>query len=110
MTRDEFSRLVAEVFERIEGLNRTKGVEYAGEQDALANFKRHADALDLTPEQIWAVYASKHWDAIISYVRRGGVLSEPIDGRILDEILYLCLLLGLVRERVPEPIEEGRLS
>lgn len=84
---------------KIVELNRTKGHDYAGQDDALSNFKKHAAELGLTPEQIWGVYAGKHWDAITTYVREGDVKSEPIDGRILDEILYLYLLLGLVRER-----------
>ena len=83
MTRDEFTKLLNVKHEDIVRINQTKGVEYAGEEDALDNFKRHAQALDLRPEQVWAVYASKHWDAIISYVRRGTVLSEEgIEGRI----------------------------
>jgi hypothetical protein len=107
MDRNEFGGLLVEVHERISALNQTKGVEYAGHDDALENFKRHASALGLKPEQIWAVYASKHWDAIISYVRTGAVLSEPIEGRILDCVLYLCLLLGLERERMAPEIGPG---
>jgi hypothetical protein len=100
VTRDEFTALMAAKHEELVTINRTKGVEYAGNADALDNFKRHAEELDLQPEQVWAVYASKHWDAIISYVRRGRVLSEEgIEGRIDDAILYLYLLLGLVREK-----------
>ena len=97
MNRDEFTKLINDKHEQLVHINKTKGVEYAGEDDALDNFKRHAQELDLRPEQVWAVYASKHWDAIMSYVRRGGVLSdETIEGRIDDAILYLYLLLGLV--------------
>jgi hypothetical protein len=31
-------------------------------------------------------------------VREGGVLSEPIEGRIQDAVLYLLLLRGLVED------------
>ena len=99
MNREEFTKLMADKHEELVRINRTKGVEYAGEEDALDNFKRHARELDLRPEQVWAVYASKHWDAIMSYVRTGTVLSdEGIEGRIDDAILYLYLLLGLVED------------
>jgi hypothetical protein len=98
MTRDEFLHFMAKNQEQIVALNRTKGQDYAGDEDALDNFKRHAAELGLAPEQIWAVYASKHWDAIMTFVRKGDVASEPIEGRLLDVILYCHLLLGLVAE------------
>ena len=97
MNREEFTKLMEVKHLELLQINQTKGNEYAGEADALDNFKRHAQALDLRPEQVWAVYAGKHWDAIMSYCRRGHVLSdEGIEGRIDDAILYLYLLLGLV--------------
>jgi hypothetical protein len=98
MTRDDFLKFMAANQEKIVALNRTKGHDYAGEEDALDNFKRHAAELGLAPEQIWAVYASKHWDAIMTFVRKGDVASEPIEGRLLDVILYCHLLLGLIAE------------
>lgn len=99
MRREDFLALLESEHEKIVQLNRTKGSDYAGDEDALANFKLHAGQLGLTPEQIWAVYAGKHYDAILTYVREGDVKSEPVEGRILDMILYLYLLLGLVREK-----------
>jgi hypothetical protein len=85
-------------FQTLTEINRTKGHDYAGEEDALANFKRHAAELDLRPEQIWAVYAAKHWDAVITYCREGDVASEPIEGRLHDVLLYCFLLLALLEE------------
>ena len=46
----------------------------------------------------------KHWDALSQYVRDIGngtrrVLSEPIESRIDDLILYLCLFKAMLRER-----------
>jgi hypothetical protein len=99
MTRNEFQELMRKQFERLLEINSTKGHDYASDDDALDNFKRHAAGLGLTPEQIWAVYASKHWDSIITYCREGAVASEPIEGRIDDCLLYLFLLRGLVAEK-----------
>lgn len=110
MTRDEFTKLMNETFAEIKELHESKGREYAGDEDSLDNFKRHAKNLGLKPEHIWAVYASKHFDAIISYVRNGGVLSnESIEGRIDDLILYALLLKGIVKEKgqaVPPDINQ----
>lgn len=98
MNRTDFLALMDRHFAAITEINRTKGADYAGDQDALSNFKRHAEHLGLTPEQIWAVYGSKHWDAVITYCKTGAVKSEPIEGRLHDVILYCFLLLGLIDE------------
>lgn len=100
MTREEFQQMMRSDFEEVLKLNNTKGEDYAGKADALLNFKRGAaqSGERATPDQIWWVYANKHWDAITTYCWAGGVKSEPIEGRLLDLILYAYLLLGLVRE------------
>jgi hypothetical protein len=99
MNRVDFQELTRKHFNEIMGLNTTKGHDYAGDSDALANFKSAAKRLDLTPEQVWAVYADKHWSAIMTYCAEGEVASEPIEGRIHDVILYCFLQLGLIEER-----------
>ena len=66
--------------------------------DALSNFKDAAYRLGLTPEQVWSVYADKHWQAIMTFCGKGQVESEPIEGRLRDVILYSFLLLGLIEE------------
>jgi hypothetical protein len=99
MTRDEFMDLMEHEFAAIRAMNATKGHDYAGDEDALANFKSASVRLGITPEQVWAVYADKHWSAVMTYCKEGAVQSEPIEGRITDAILYLFLLRGLVEEK-----------
>jgi hypothetical protein len=98
MDSSEFGNMMTDEFHRVLALQMAKGRDYAREDDALANFKTQAAALDLTPEQVWAVFAGKHWAAIMAYAREGDVKSEPIEGRIHDLILYGFLLLAMVRE------------
>lgn len=98
LNRTQMTELIRDEAERLVALNTTKGEEYAGNADALSNFKRRAHELGITPFQVWAVLAGKHWDAIESYCKTGEVLSEPIEGRIRDLVLYNLLLLGLVTE------------
>lgn len=99
MNREEFQALMQRHYETIVDTNSKKGADYAGDQDALASFKKAAERLGLTPEQVWAVYGDKHWSAIMTFCREGDVKSEPIEGRIIDVILYGFLLLGLIEEK-----------
>ena len=93
MTREDFMGYRHKVIntEASELLN-TKGKDYSANDDHFDNFKRQAEALGLKPEQVWAVYASKHWDAIMSFVRTGALASETIESRLLDLRNYLDLL------------------
>ena len=74
----------------------TKGKEYCGSEDRLANFKRAGEAIGIDPIKVLYVYMCKHWDSISSYVKgnREG-LSEPIRGRI-ERFDYLCRVVEWV--------------
>lgn len=76
----------------------TKGKEYAGDDDALANFKDSL-GIGLDPKQKLWVYLSKHMSSIASYIKNGKEFSnEPIEGRIADARNYLGLLYMLIQE------------
>lgn len=99
MNAEEFrEEVIKQTTRELLQLSRTKGRDYAGDYDPFSNFRREAEALGLTKEQVWGVYAAKHWSAIMSYCRQGQVESEPIEGRIKDLILYGFLLLGMIED------------
>lgn len=103
MNGSEFKQLLNQTTERLWSLTETKGAEYAGDADQLANFKRLGRLLDLHPTAVLLVYLHKHLDAIGSYVKatskgQAVIESEPIEGRIDDAILYLILLKGLISD------------
>ena len=98
MNRIDFGNLIDDTWSAVHLLNKTKGSDYSGDEDALENFKRLATKLELTKEQVLGVYMTKHLDAIDTYIREGNVKSEPIDGRIDDAIVYLILLKAMVQE------------
>jgi hypothetical protein len=96
--------IIKETFDNISHLRRIKGAEYSEEDDALANFRRNGEDVGMPMEVIWRVYAGKHWDALSQHVRDVSngtrrVLSEPIEERIDDLIVYLCLFKAMLRER-----------
>lgn len=103
-THERYNEIIEDVINQIKELSEKKGGEYAGDVDRLANFRRNAKNLDLNMEDIWSVYAAKHWDAIQQYVKdfRSGKKRErleSISGRAHDLIVYLILFLAMVEER-----------
>lgn len=100
----EYGVLIEGTIDKIKKLSFLKGGEYAGDVDRLANFRRNAAALDLTMEQVWAVYAAKHWDAVMQYVKdvssgKDRPRGEPISGRLDDLIVYAILMKAMIDER-----------
>ena len=103
-THDQYDTLIEKTISTIKLLSSLKGGEYAGDKDRLANFKRNAVNLDLLPEQVWGVYAAKHWDAINQYIKDLGngksrERIESITGRADDLIVYLILFKALYEDR-----------
>lgn len=100
MTPKELHTLVEEDVKALLHLLKTKGEAYSGTQDCLANFKRNAERVGVTPFQIWLVYFNKHIDAITNAIKTNPQYpieaTESMDGRIADAINYLFLLKGLL--------------
>ena len=107
MNQEEFTALTESTIKQLQELLVVKGGEYADSKDRLANFKRGAQLTGVTPLQCAFIYASKHYDAIATFVRDAAFgterrRSESIEGR-LDDLMNYCLLMkGLVREAEPK--------
>ena len=119
MTNEEFKEHVKSFFDFIEGIGQTKGKEYSGaidgRDDRLANFKRLSSKLGVSPESVCLIYGTKHLDSIDTFVKTiektGKVpaqLSEPIEGRFHDAVLYLILLSAIVKERMEKDREDEK--
>ena len=103
-SHERYAQLLDETTVMIDKLSTQKGGEYAGDTDRLANFRRNAEALGLDMAQVWAVYAAKHWDAVMQYVKDIGTDTsrprmESIGGRLDDLIVYCILMKAIVEER-----------
>lgn len=118
-TKQQFQEIMEDTFETLRELTATKGEEYSGNQDQLANFRRSANDAGITPAKAWLVFFNKHIDAIKFHVKNLAVrLSEPIEGRIDDAILYLLLYKAYVIEskrrvsidKVPADTQLGRAN
>lgn len=113
-THDRWNTLLESTFNSIRELAAKKGGEYSGDTDRLLNFRRNGKALGLPMETVWAVYAAKHWDAIIQYIndQRTEVSRErmePIEGRVDDLLVYLLLFKAMLKEYNTQTIQETSL-
>jgi hypothetical protein len=106
VTHAEFDDYQNILLRKVVGMRDTKGKEYSNSEDRFANFNRLATELDLTNIKVAWVYVKKHLDGIASYCRTEQILSEPIEGRIVDAIVYLTLIAGMITER--EEDENGK--
>lgn len=101
MTKDEMAKIMELVFEECRELRGAGQAEYAHrDQEAFANFKRVAERIGMTPEQVLLVYLEKHIDGIHAWAQGHRSQREDIRGRINDVIVYSCLLRGMVEEAV----------
>lgn len=107
MKTDQFNTIVTNARLRQDKLLKQKGDDYTRhDPDRLSNFKRLAKDLDLDPKKVWAVYAGKHWDAVMAFIKTGKAESEAIEGRFDDLHNYLYLLEGLMADEKPHNSDE----
>jgi hypothetical protein len=95
----EFDAVATKQFDECAALLVSKGNDYSPTKDRLGSFRRASERLGLTMEQILWVYLDKHLQAISSFVARGRVESEPIEGRISDVINYMVLLRAIIEDK-----------
>ena len=108
MRRDGVITIVEDLTKQELEINQTKGREYAGDDDALKNFKECAKLVGIDPKQVCIVYMYKTLTAMASYAQHGKELSkEPITERVLDLRLYAALFEALHEdEQTPDVIIE----
>jgi hypothetical protein len=81
MTRDQFQQLMTSEYEKIIAINNTKGHDYAGDEDALRNFKEQAAETGITPVQVW----------------NAGYIDPGFDGPITLEMIGVHPLILMLR-------------
>lgn len=101
MTPEQYQTVAGELVDLARSIEDSKRPGYTiGNSDVLHNFKSVAARLGLTPEQCWAVYFSKHTDAICAIMARPDLpVAEAAPGRFADCVNYLRLGFALWRER-----------
>lgn len=111
MTRDDFQKLLSHIQSAELEVRKAGQAEYAHDDDnCFANFDRVAAHLGITREQALLVYALKHLDGIVAYVKGHKSQREDVRGRIKDLRMYMALLWGMVEERKKTQEEEEEES
>jgi len=100
-SREWMSVLMETIFDECRALRSAGQVEYARRQDnAFGNFDRVAERRPkVGPEDVLMIYFDKHVDGILAHLDGHTSQREPVEGRINDAIVYLCLLRGLIERR-----------
>jgi len=100
MTKDEYQRLRVDLLQLAESIMNTKQPEYTmNNTDILNNFKTTAEALQIAPIQVWAVFLHKHIQSILTHAQNEETIeSEPIKTRYADAINYLTLGMALLKD------------
>lgn len=105
MNAKQFRKHIKDTFAGCEELLIVKNGEYAHGDDMLDNFKRNGVVNGISPLTVWNVYASKHVDAITTFVKdvqhgQDRPRSESILGRFDDAINYFLLGKALAQEEL----------
>ena len=101
-------------------LSDAKRIEYTEgnhETNVLWNFEHIGKTLGLTPMKVLSVYLQKHISSLLNYLKTEKEYAESIEGRIMDMINYLLLLLCMIRtykgdsnETIPESNGNGNTN
>lgn len=114
MIEKDFLELYSNMKDNEESIMFTKGMEYTQgdlEKNRLANFYRIGEDLNLDPKKVLYVYAKKHWDSILCYIKNNKEYSEEtIEGRIHDLRNYLVLLNAIIVEQKNEKKSKYTIS
>jgi hypothetical protein len=86
---------------------RVKGHDYrqGNDADLLHNFRTVGNTVGVDMMKVWFTYFYKHYSAMATFIKEGGQSeSEPIEGRIKDQIVYLLLFYRMVQEKKTPPM------
>lgn len=98
---EDIDKMLADCIKTFE----VKGTEYTiGSVDRLANFRRVANEVGVRPEQAWFTFFYKHYCSVVAHIKSAGAIksSEPIQGRVMDMIVYLLLFSKMLTESEQE--------
>ena len=96
MNYEQFDKLLQdEIIPEVLRIREAGQREYArSKANVFGNFERVSDFAGVTVEQTIFTYLIKHIDGIAAHIDGHKSQREDVSGRIVDAIVYLCLLYG----------------
>lgn len=99
VTKDQFAKHLAKMQEEERQVREDGQKEYAHDDgNAFANFERTGEELGIDRKAVLWIFARKHHDGIVSYLKGHTSQRESVHGRIKDLRMYLALLDGMIAE------------
>lgn len=96
-----FDQVIENRIEQIRSILHTKAKEYASKTDRFHNFRVAARKTNTTPEEALQGMMAKHEVAVLDMIYEPSIATEEmINEKIGDNINYLILLEGLLKERL----------
>jgi len=106
-TQTDFNKVIEEFEVYTSEILKSKGEEYASDDDRLENFRTVGNMLDMKPEEVCVTYLLKHTQRLGKAVREDDYEwdwrqedgSEALKQRVADAINYLYLLALALEKR-----------
>lgn len=99
MTQKQMEDLMHEIFTRCHKARAAGHREYA-HGDCFDNFNVMEKDLGIPRMTVLWIFLTKHMRGILAYINGHKSQREDVRGRIVDAIVYLCLLWGMADEDV----------
>lgn len=90
---------IRDFFREAEAILIAKGKDYNPTGIAFEDIKQTAKDLGVVPEKVLWVFMTKHIAAVRSYIEKGAVASEPVDGRLKDLANYCAMMAVLIGDK-----------
>jgi hypothetical protein len=99
-TKDDVAKWMDKVYhEEIQTLRKAGQAEYAHDDDApFRNFEADSRDLGMSREMALIIFARKHMNGIVAYIRGHRSQREDVRGRINDVIVYMFILRCMIEE------------
>ncbi len=99
MTNKEFTKVVKEMLQQTDDVLIQKGKEYtANSTDRLCAFKRGAEILRQTPENVLIEYMTKHIVSVFDMVNSEKQYPMPVWKEKLGDMINYCIILVAMEE------------
>lgn len=74
-----------------------KSKDYNPDGTAFQETETEAKEIQVTPLKVLWILMRKHLSAIISYIQKDGLASEPIESRLMDVANYMALMYAWIK-------------